>query len=196
MIYIYLEVFLIFCLGILLAMLIIGWGHTLDARQWQKHVNNKVMQSISKINFTITKIYYLTDYNTQLKEDNLKKMLLVDNENEKFALVDYVNAKLIIVDYKDLLDFELYENEFKFSSQDINLDNKRHVGLNEKTKNRVKKLQLVVNINDFNKTQINYDLVSNSFLNLGIIKESMAFKTIIKDLQAVVLFFEEVKNKT
>ena len=196
MIYIYLEIFLIFCLGILLAMLIVGWGHTLDARQWQKHINNKVMQSISKTNFTITKIYYLTDYNTQLKEDNLKKMILVDNENEKFALVDYENAKLIIVDYKDLIDFELYENEFKFSSQDINLDNKEQLGLNEKTKNRVKKLQLVVDINGFNKMQINYDLVSNSFLNLGIIKESMAFETIIKELQSVVLFFEEVKNKT
>ncbi len=170
-----------------LIILIINSIKKSNIRKIQEEINNKAKQAIASTNFKATKIYYINDYASYNQSENVKKMVLIDNDNKQMALINYNSAEITIIDFKDILNYEIYENKSIHTSGIM-----WGMGLLDLGKGEIyKDLSLIIKLNKINKPQIKYDIIFNT----GINKSSKTYKDCVSTLQEFVSFLDVVKNQ-
>lgn len=150
----------------------------------------EVEDILNSSNFKISKILYLNDKATYNKDDAYKKFIAVDNKNKKLCLIDYQKGSLLILEFKDILNYEIYEDG---SNRTIG-GSWRGIFAAE-TNGMCKELKLIVRLNRYDISQISYEIISNTPLNIGVNKSSQAYKQCLSTMQQAVSFLEVVKHE-
>ena len=177
--------------GIIALSLLISISKT---RKRQLEINLNTMRYLKKENFNITTIFYFSDQATFRKDNSYKKMVAVDDENKKFALVNYAARRVIIADYKDFLNYEIYENsEMVISGGAVGGLGLGFFGAT--ASGQCKELRLIMRIANPKIPQVAYDVLPRTFFNIGIHKNSTAYRDCMESLQQLVSFFEVIKHQ-
>lgn len=178
-------------LGAIALSLLIGISKT---RKRQFEINQNVKSYLRKEGFTTTSVFYFSDQATFNKSNDYKKMLAVDDVKKKFALVDYSSRRVFIADYKEFLNYEIYENSHMVISGGA-------IGgfglgfFGAETSGQCKDLRLIMRLTNPNHPHVAYDVLPRTFLNIGIHKNSKAYRDCMASLQELVSFFEVIKNQ-
>ena len=168
-------------------------GHS-KTRKRQFDINQKAKIHLRKIGFKSTSEFYFSDQATIRKDNNYKKMLLVDGVNKKFALVNYKSGTLVIADFKEFLNYEIYENSIMIISGGA----MGGLGLGffgAQASRQCKDLRLIMRISKPNAPHVAYDVVPRTFFNIGLSKNSNVYRDCMSSLQEMVSFFEVIKNE-
>lgn len=191
-IYYLIPVMVVFLIIVIVALSLAVSNSKIRKRQF--NINQKVKAYLRKVEFKITSVFYFCDRATFRVSDEYKKMLAVDNVNKRFALVNYAAGKLIIADYKEFLNYEIYENSYMVISGGAI----GGMGLGyfaAQTSGHCKDLRLIMRLTRPNSPQVAYDVLPRTFMNIGIHKNSRAYRDCIASLQEMVSFFEVIKNQ-
>lgn len=194
MYYIYPLVVLILILGTMITMLCIQQSQISNTRKKQVSINLKADKSIKNSNFQITKKFYLNDNATYNKSKDCKKYIAIDNDNKQICLIDYEKANMLIVGFNEILNYEVYENG-------SNLTAGGSIGgfwsgiFGAETNGMCKDLKLIIRLRRYDISQVAYEIISNTSLNIGISKSSDLYKQCISTLQEVISFLEVVKSE-
>lgn len=165
-----------------------------NIRKRQEEINNQVKESLRIASFKPNRVFYLSDYATSGKPCQCKKYIGVDSENKKICLIDYDKGKLLIVNFDEISDYEIYENE---SLQTFGGNGGAYgAGLFAAgTDKMCKELNLIIRLNKYDISQVNYDIIFNTSFNIGIYKSSKVYKECLKSVQEVVSFLEVLKRE-
>lgn len=157
----------------------------------QEEVNQQVNNNIG--GFRATKTFYLTDNFTHDKDEYCKKMLMVNTEAEEVMLIDYENNKMVKAKFSEILNYEIYENG---SHTTTGLGMGGFVGVfGAETNGNCKDLKLIIRLDKIDNSQVVYDIVSDTAMNIGISKSTKVYQKCIKSMQEVVSFLEVIKNR-
>ena len=168
--------------------------NTSKIRKKQFAVNQKVKTYLNKVSFKITSAFYFSDQATFRMGNEYKKMLVVDSANKKFALVDYYTENVVIANYSEFLNYEIYEN----SNMVISGGAIGGLGLGffgAETSGQCKDLRLIMRLTNPDNPHIAYDVLPRTMFNMGIHKNSKAYRDCLASLQKMVSFFEVIKNE-
>ena len=160
----------------------------------QFEINREARSYLRRAGFTTTSVFYFSDQATFRKGNEYKKMLAVDDTNKKFALVNYSSGKTLIADYNEFLNYEIYEN----SNMVISGGAIGGFGLGffgAETSGQCKDLRLIMRLTNPNHPHVAYDVLPRTFMNIGIHKNSKAYRDCMASLQEMVSFFEVIKNQ-
>lgn len=163
-------------------------------RKKQFAVNEKAKAYLNNAAFKITTVFYFSDQATFRMGNEYKKMLAVDSVHKKFALVDYSAESVTIANYSEFLNYEIYEN----SNMVISGGAIGGFGLGffgAEASGQCKDLRLIMRITDPNNPHIAYDVLPRTMFNMGIHKNSKAYRDCLASLQQLVSFFEVIKNE-
>ena len=163
-------------------------------RKRQFEINRSSIATLKKAGFTVTSTFYFSDRATFNKGNEYKKMLAVDNEHKKFALVNYSTGKVVISPYEKFLSYEIYEN----SNMVISGSAVGGLGFGffaGAASGQCKDLRLIMRLKSTTVPQVAYDVLPRTFLNIGIHKDSKAYRDCLDSLQRMVSFFEVIKNQ-
>ena len=168
--------------------------NTSKIRKKQFAVNQKVKTYLNKASFKITAAFYFSDQATFRMSNEYKKMLAVDSVNKKFALVDYSSENVVIANYSEFLNYEIYEN----SNMVISGGAIGGLGLGffgAETSGQCKDLRLIMRLTNPDNPHIAYDVLPRTMFNIGIHKNSKAYRDCLASLQKMASFFEVIKNE-
>ncbi len=191
---IYWIVFLVVFVGTLLIILGVQSSKASGNRNGQEEINLKAFENIKSTDFKTTKIFYLNDFATHDQSNSCKKFVAVDNDNKKICFVDYQKGNLIFVNFEEILNYEIYENG---SNATIG----GNVGgfwsgiFGAETNGMCKDLKLIIRLKRYDKSQVVYEIISNTAFNMGINKSAKPYKECISTLHEFVSFLEVVKNE-
>ena len=157
----------------------------------QEEVNQQVENNMA--GFRTTKTFYLTDNFTHDKDESCKKMLKVNTEAEEVMLIDYENNKMVRAKFSEILNYEVYENG---SHTTAGLGMGGFVGVfGAETSGNCKDLKLIIRLDKIDNSQVVYDVVSDTAMNIGISKSTKVYQKCVKSMQEVVSFLEVIKNR-
>ena len=137
-----------------------------DKKHNQQSINKKVLESLNNTQFNITKIFYLNDIFTWNKENNIKQIIIVDNDSKKIAFVDYQTESYSIVDFTEIINYEIYENGGTTTTSVGALGCLSVFGAD--TTGNCKDLKLIIRLNSLDKPHIVYNIISEKFMNGGV----------------------------
>lgn len=111
------------------------------------------------------------------------------------ARVIHLFDAFIIVDFNEILDYEIYEN-----GSTVTFGGGGRLGIGSglfgaETTGVCKDLILIIRLKHYEKSQVVYDIISNTPLNSGIDKTNRIYKACIASLQEAASFFEVVKQE-
>lgn len=192
--YIYIEIIITLLVGILVLIIVTSRVKVAYIRVSQEEINKKVMQTIDSTSFQTSRIYYLNDFATYRLSNNIKKMILIDKENEKFAFVDYKSMELVFMDFREMLNFEIYENG-STNTIGAGVGASGGVLFGARANKMCQDLRLIIRSNNYDTPHIVYDIGSNTLFNMGISKSTKKYQECIISLQEVVSFLEIVKSE-
>lgn len=160
----------------------------------QAEINRNTDNALQNAAFTVSKKFYLNDFNTFDRLNDFKKFIAADSENKKICLVDYENNKLFLLDFADILDYEIYENGDKVSTgASVNGYFTGVFGVT--TTDSCKELRLIIRLKRVDAPHVTYDIVSDTNFNSGVKKPEKIYKQCIATLQEVVSFLEVIKHE-
>lgn len=112
----------------------------------------------------------------------------------RFCVIHLFDA-FIIVDFNEILDYEIYEN-----GSTVTFGGGGRFGIGSglfgaETTGVCKDLRLIIRLKHYEKSQVVYDIISNTPLNSGIDKTNRIYKACIASLQEAASFFEVVKQE-
>ncbi len=168
--------------------------NTSKIRKRQLEINQKAKAYLRKVGFKITSVFYFCDQATFRVGNEYKKMLAVDNVNKKFALVNYASGKTVVADYKEFLNYEIYEN----SNMVISGGAIGGMGLGffaAEASGQCKDLRLIMRLTRPDNPHVAYDVLPRTFMNIGVHKNSKAYRDCLASLQEMASFFEVIKNQ-
>lgn len=167
---------------------------TSKTRKKQFAINQHAMDYLYQIGFTFTSVFYFCDQATFRKSNEYKKMLAVDNVNKQFALVNYNNGHTIVADYSEFLNYEIYENSnMVMTGGAIGGFGLGFFGATQS--GQCKDLRLIMRLTRPDTPHVAYDVLPRTFLNIGVHKNSKAYRDCLASLQEMVSFFEVIKNQ-
>ena len=141
-----------------------------------RELNEGFTRILKEKNFKSTKVFYMSSPRTG--ETNMEKMILcVDKNNSRLALVDYLNKECVIAGYKDIVKYDVIEKNGVGMKQVTGVTLFDLPYTETETYDLCNKLQLVVILNDENKTNVVYDFVKS-----GIRTTSNIYKEIHRTL--------------
>lgn len=190
----YWSIFIFVFLGIMLIILIVHQTEVSNTRKKQEQINLKADNAIKSSQFNITKIFYLNDCFTYDKSDNYKKFIAVDNDNKRIGLIDYEKGNLLIVEFSEILNYEIYENGSKATTGGSIGGFWSNI-FGAETNEMCKDLKIIIRLKRYDISQISYEIISDTILNVGINKSTQQYKQCISTLQEVVSFLEVIKNE-
>ena len=167
------ETFLFFLIFMMAFVIIKNTDYTKSFSQKCKEINQEVVRVLKARGFVSRKVFYMPSPRTG--ETNMEKMILVaDNKHEKFAFVDYTNKECVIANIEDIVNYKVIEsngvNVKQYSSTTIfNLPYTE-----TETYDVCKKLQLVITLNDSDKTNVVYDFVRSGVRTSSSIYKEMS----------------------
>ena len=170
------ETFLFFIIFMLAFVIIKNSNYSKPFSQKCREINQKVVSELKARSFVSTKVFYLSSPRTGAS--NMEKMIIcVDNKNGRFAFVDYTNKECVIVRNEDIVNYKVIENNGvnvrQYSSTTI-----FNVPFTEtETYDVCKKLQLVITLNDSEKTNVIYE-----FVRSGISTSSNMYKEMSRNI--------------
>lgn len=191
---IYWLIFIIVFLGILVIFWAVHKSGVSNTCKNQKSINLKSNNFLKSSNFNVTKIFYLNDNATYNQPKDCKKFIAVDNISKQICFIDYEKCSMLIVGFNEILNYEIYEN----GSNATTGGNVIGFGagfFGAETNGMCKDLKLIIRLKRYDKSQISYDIISNTSFNVGINKSTQAYKQCISTLQELVSFLEVVKNE-
>ncbi len=145
-------------------------------KQKCREVNEGVIRVLKEKGFKSTKVFYMASPKTG--ENNIEKMILcVDKNNNKLALVDYQSKECVIANYNDVVSFKVNENNGVQTKQVTGTTIFNLPYTETETYDVCNKLQLIIVLDDENKTNVVYEFVKS-----GIRTNSNTYK----DIQRIV----------
>ncbi len=190
---IFFLVFMITTFAILIGLCIANQNKNNKIKNRQYSLNVKTLTFLKETDFKITNIFYITD-NVTYREDNIyKKHIIVDKENKLICLLDYNNDTTTIVKFSEIINYEIYENK-TLSTSGVGVGGLISLYGAESSAN-CKELKLIIRVNNYEKPQIVYNIISDTLFNIGSDKNSNEFRRYMTDLQNVVSFLEVIKNE-
>lgn len=187
-------VFIVIFIGTILIILAVHQSEISNMIKNQTEINSKVNNSLNDTGFKTTKKFVLNDIATYNKDDSCKKFMAVDNDNKKICLIDYEKGSVLVVDFNEILNYEIYENS---SNQTVggNIGGLGAGFFGAETNGVCKDLKIIIRLKRYDTSQICYDIISNTMLNLGVNKSTQPYKKCISTLQEVVSFLEVVVSE-
>lgn len=187
-------VFIVVFQGTLLIILAIHQSTISKTRKYQEEINLKAKSSIENSSFKTTNIFYLNDYATYNRDNSCKTIIAADNENKRLCLIDYEKGSLLVVKFNEFLNYEIYENG---SNQMVggNIGGFWSEIFGAENNGMCKELKLIIRLKSYDTSQVCYEIICNTSLNIGINKSSQTYKQCISTLQEVVSFLEVIKNE-
>lgn len=163
-------------------------------RKHQETINTTAIAELSQLNLQYTKIFYMSDNATIDQENITKKQFLINDKEKQIYFIDYERGNILCVPFTEILNYEVYENGDSITS------GAGAGGLflgvfGAQTTGMCKELRLIIRLKRYDNSQITYDLISNTFLGMGINKSTQTYKECISTLQNVVSFLEVVKSE-
>lgn len=165
-----------------------------NTRKNQENINLKAGESLKNTNFKISKRFYINDCATYNQQKKRKKIVAIDNDNKQICLIDYEKGSLLIVGFNEILNYEIYENGSNLTSG-VNFGGVWSGIFGAETNGMCKELKLIIRLKRYDISQVQYDIISNTFFNIGINKSTLPYKQCISTLQEFVSFLEVVKNE-
>ena len=162
-------------------------------RNVQESLNKKVVQYMNNEKITVDKIYYLNDYLSWNQADSCKKLVLVNKSNKCIYFIKYDTMKISKVQFSEVLNYEIYENGGAITTGGMLYGFSSNI-FGASTNNVARELKLIIRLNRFDNSQIVYGLIENTAMNVGLGKNTEAYRKIISSLQEFVSFLEVVKN--
>lgn len=146
-------------------------GGSKPFKQKCREINECVVNELKERGFKSTKVFYMPSPRTG--ETNIEKMVLcVDKNNNKFAFVDYSSKECIIANYADVVKFDVVENNGVGMKQVSGTTIFNLPYTETETYNLCNKLQLVIVLDDENKSNVVYEFVKSGVrTNSNIYKE-------------------------
>ena len=190
--FIFWTVFAIVFFGGILLGAVVYSSKSSDKKNKQQNINKKVLEQLKNSSFNITKLFYINDIFTWDKENNAKQIVVVDNDSKKIAFIDYQTQSYSVVDYTEIINYEIYENGGTTTTSVGALGYLSVFGAD--TTGNCKDLKLIVRLNNLNKPQIVYNIISETFMNSGVNKSVNSYKACINTLQEFVSFLEIIKK--
>ena len=185
------------CFGVIfLAIAIVYLGKYIRKTQQIEQVfevNEIAQKKFAKQNFVTEKYIYLADANTAKSKRYQKKFIAFNMTQKKIGLVDYENDDVAVVNFSDLIDFEVYENNMT-SVVGANVGEQFSVFTGQQEV-KCKELRLNITLKSYSKSNISYDLVWNTFANIGINKKSKTYRIMMRSLQNCVSFLKIIKDE-
>ncbi len=187
-------IFIVVGCGVCIVMLIVHQQGASNNAKDQEELNQKVKEVLKSKNFNTTKCFCLTDCTTCNKEDDYKKLIAVDADAKKICLIDYKTENVFIVDFDEILNYEIYENG---SNATLGGNVGGFFGgiFGAETNGMCKELKLIIRLNKYDISHIDYEIVFDTLFNLGENKSNERYKQCVASLQEVVSFLEVVKNE-
>lgn len=186
----------------------------------QYRINNKCLTLLKEKGFTATKVFYIPDNITRDAENEYKKLMLINSKDKKLAFIDYKTEQEYICDFKDLMKYDIYNNEvsrtsgtisgfgggfFNNTSNNYSGFNNQSFGtmttatnqvINTETSLYCTELKLNINLDNFDCPQITYDIISKQTSREGISKKSKAYSVLMGSLNELTSFLDVIiKNK-
>lgn len=194
MYYIFLGVIFGIVFLVTISIVLFGVSHrSKNNRENVQELNQKARETFDAQGFVAEQIFVLDDSTTTETSNEDKKFFAINAAEKKIGFIDYENSKILIVNFGDILDFEVYENNVKgFSGANIGLG-LSVFGAREET--QCKDLRLIITLKNYANCNIVYDLIGNTFMNVGIAKESSVYKKVLASLQKVVSFLKIIKEE-
>lgn len=192
MLEVYALIFIIFSIAI--AFICFGYAlEDINIRNKQKNINEKAVNILKEKDFKIEKILSLKDLPSVDKGKEYNQSIFVDVSNKKIAFVDYEKSGVVIVKFNEIVNYEVYNNGNMITSGS-------HIGgiglgfYGGETTNKCKDLKLIIRINKVEHSHVEYDLVKNTFLGLGVETTADKYRKTYASLQEAVSFFEVIKH--
>lgn len=189
----FLTLFFIALPGTFLVLYLIYRSGLSSRRNCQETLNTKALNQLSQSGFRYTKIFYLTDNATVHYDNIVKKQLLINDKEKQIYFIDYERSKILSVHFSEILNYQIYENGDTLTTG-------AHAGLGlgifgAQTTGMCKELKLMIRLKRYDNSQITYNLISNTYLSMGINKSTETYKECISSLQNIVSFLEVVINE-
>lgn len=170
----------------------------LSKKKKQYLLNEKIKEQLLKENFTTTKTIYINDYLSSRKNNDSKKLIFVDSNNNKVCFIDYTNKNYRIVNFADILNYDVFENNNSSSISSYGISNGVAIGYSSRT-NKCDNLKIFFYLKDYENSQLSYTLIKGSFFRFPISRSSSKYNRILNSLQSCLSFLTIIideKNKT
>lgn len=167
------ETFLFFIIFMMAFVIIKNANYSKAFSQKCKEINQEVVRELKARGFVSRKVFYMPSPRTG--ETNMEKMILaVDNKHEKFAFVDYINKECVIANIDDIVNYKVIENNGVNVKQYSSTTIFNMPYTETETYDVCKKLQLVITLNDSDKTNVVYEFVRSGVRTSSSIYKEMS----------------------